>query len=164
MCCREFTCQHLSDRLPPGWAGGGRLVWKIAGNLTAPLLRGGELRAEQDRAEAQRDIAVAEYAQAVLVALNEVDIALANEQFLAAREQAINRAVVESAQAETLAFEQYSAGLTDILTVLDAQRRVLDAKRTQLELRNQRLQNRINLLLALGGGFTTAAINLTDSQ
>ena len=31
MCCREFTCQHLSDRLTPGWAGGGRLVWKIAG-------------------------------------------------------------------------------------------------------------------------------------
>ena len=36
---------------------------------------------------------------------------------------------------------------------LESQRRVFDAKRSLLQLQNQRLQNRIDLYLALGGEF-----------
>ncbi len=133
------------------------LVWNIAAGLTAPLFDGGRLRAEQAQAAAQKDIAVAEYAQAVLVAFNEVRAGLANDEFFAEREKAVAVALEESSQAEALAFDQYAAGLSDILIVLDAQRRVLDARSTLLQLSNLRLQNRINLLLALGGSATLTA-------
>jgi len=39
------------------------------------------------------------------------------------------------------------------VTVLESQRRVFDAKRSLIELQNLRLQNRIDLYLALGGEF-----------
>lgn len=135
------------------------LIWNIAAGLAAPLFDGGRLRAEQAQAEAQQDIAVAEYAQAVLTALNEVRAGLANERFLAERELSVQQALEESSEAEALAFDQYSNGLADILTVFDAQRRVLDARSGLLQLRNSRLQNRVSLLLALGG----AAANRTET-
>jgi hypothetical protein len=43
--------------------------------------------------------------------------------------------------------------LTDIITVLESQRRSFNAQRSLLQVSNQRLQNRIDLYLALGGDF-----------
>ena len=56
-------------------------------------------------------------------------------------------------EAEKLAMDDYTAGLADIVTVLESQRRVFDAKRSLIDLQNLRLQNRIDLYLALGGEF-----------
>jgi multidrug efflux system outer membrane protein len=53
----------------------------------------------------------------------------------------------------TLAFEQYQRGLVTYTTVLESQRRAFDAQSTVIDLRNQLLQNRITLFLALGGDF-----------
>ena len=53
----------------------------------------------------------------------------------------------------TLAFEQYQRGLVPYTTVLEAQRRAFDIQSAVIELRNQLLQNRITLYLALGGDF-----------
>ena len=52
-----------------------------------------------------------------------------------------------------LAFEQYQRGLVSYTTVLEAQRRAFDIQSGVIELRNQLLQNRIALHLALGGNF-----------
>jgi outer membrane protein TolC len=45
------------------------------------------------------------------------------------------------------------AGLTDIITVLDSQRRALTAESAWLAVRRERIDTRIDLFLALGGGF-----------
>jgi outer membrane protein TolC len=45
----------------------------------------------------------------------------------------------------------------NILSVLEAQRRANNARAGMIRLRNQRLQNRIDLHLALGGDFQTPA-------
>ena len=90
-------------------------------------------------------------------ALREMEPALAAEVFLTGQETALRGSVTEAGEAQTLALEDYQAGLTDIVTVLESQRRVFDAKRSLIELQNLRLQNRIDLYLALGGEFAQPA-------
>ena len=41
----------------------------------------------------------------------------------------------------------------DIITVLESQRRAFDSRSTLLTIKNQRLQNRVDLYLSLGGDF-----------
>ena len=50
--------------------------------------------------------------------------------------------------------EQYQRGLVTYTTVLESQRQAFDAESLVVQLKNQRLQNRIALFLSLGGEFT----------
>jgi NodT family efflux transporter outer membrane factor (OMF) lipoprotein len=127
------------------------LIWNIAGNLTQPLFHGSQLFAERSQAEARVRQAAANYADVVLLAFQEVETTLAAEKWLLNRQQLLTAEVTESREAERLAENDYITGLTDIITLLDAQRRAFDSENSLLEMRKQRLQNRINLYLALGG-------------
>ena len=55
--------------------------------------------------------------------------------------------------AERLADERYRAGLESYITVLDSQRSAANAEAELIAARRLRLENRVNLYLALGGGF-----------
>ncbi len=127
------------------------LAWNIAASLAQPVFSGGRLQAEREAALAEREARIAEYAAATVQAVREVESALHAEGWLQAQEQAQQDATRESVTAEQLAREQYAAGLVDIATLLEAQRRSLDARRSLIALRSQRLQNRVDLHLALGG-------------
>lgn len=127
------------------------LIWNIAGNLTQPLFHGSQLFAERSQAEARVKQAAANYAEVVLLAFQEVETTLAAEQWLLKQQQLLKSEVTESREAERLAENDYVTGLTDIITLLDAQRRAFDSENNLLELSKQRLQNRVNLYLALGG-------------
>jgi len=133
------------------------LVWSIAGDLTAPIFQGGRLQAERDLARAESTEVLAGYAQVVLVAFREVETALTVERILASQEAALDVAARESVEAEVLALERYRVGLVDIITWLEARRRAFNARSALLSISNSRLQNRIALYLALGGGFETEA-------
>ncbi len=127
------------------------LVWSVAASLTQPLFEGGRLRAEREQAKAVADEAVHAYAAAALQAFGEVEIALYADRALDDEVRARAVAERESVEAERLAADQYSAGLVDIITLLEARRRAVDARGALIEVRNRRLQNRIDLYLALGG-------------
>ena len=129
------------------------LVWTIASNVAAPIFQGGKLKANQELAATQSDAAFYQYANTVLNALVEVESRLFAEPLLLNQERALERAVTESRAAEELAKEQYGAGLVDIVTLLETQRRLFNSDSNLLRLRNQRLQNRIDLYLALGGEY-----------
>ena len=129
------------------------LVWNIAAELTQPIFEGGRLKAEQRLAGAVRNQAIAEYAQAVLVAFQEVESALSAEELLARQHETLLQANEDSHRAEALAMEQYQKGLVEIITLLDTQRRTVEIERTLIQIKNQRIQNRLALHLALGGDF-----------
>ena len=133
------------------------LVWSLLGNLVQPVFQGGRLRAEQELALARSDEVLNNYAQTILTALREVETALDAEAYLADQENALETATREAKEAELLAREQYAAGLTDIVTLLETQRRSFNSESSLLEINNQRLQNRIDLYLSLGGEFATGA-------
>lgn len=128
-------------------------VWSMAGSLLQPLFQGGRLRANVDLSRASFEEATALYAGAVLRAFREVETALAAEGFLVRQAGALARAAEEARRARDLAEERYRMGLTDYLTVLEAQRRAYDADSRLLQAERRRLDARVDLVLALGGGY-----------
>jgi outer membrane protein TolC len=88
-----------------------------------------------------------------LTAFREVETALAAGVFLDGQIVALRKFAEESKEAEKLAVSQYERGLAGILNVLESQRRAFDSQSGLIRAENQRLLNRIDLCLALGGGF-----------
>jgi NodT family efflux transporter outer membrane factor (OMF) lipoprotein len=130
-------------------------VWSLVGNLLAPLFQGGRLRAGVDLAKAGSDLSLALYADSVLRAFAEVETALAAEEILRKQEAAVAKAAEQARSAYEISERRYNGGLLDIVTLLDAQRRLFAAESQLLSVRRARLEARINLHLALGGGFET---------
>ena len=142
------VAQVLSRTLNPE-----HLAWSVAGNLAQPVMDGGRITAEIARTAAQAHAESASYAQAILTALREVETALAREAFFASQLTELEIAAAESAKAEERALQLYQDGLSEITTILVAQRRAVDAERSLINTRNAHLQNRLDLYLALGGSW-----------
>ena len=142
------SSDELSDLLEGDFS-----VWNLVGNLTLPLFQGGRLRAGVDLAKAGSEQALAVYASSVLKAFAEVESTLAAEGFLVRQEEALQEAARQARAASSLAQDRYDTGLTDLITVLESQRRAFEAESQLLAVRRQRLEARIDLHLALGGGF-----------
>ena len=140
------------------------LLWRLATNITAPIFQGGRLYAAQQVAIAKSDEALQNYTQTILTALLEVETSLFTEPHLNDQQQALTRASESAAASQQLAKEQYAEGLVDIITLLDTQRRVFDSQRALLSIQNQRLQNRINLYLALGGDFADLNAKIKNTR
>ena len=128
-------------------------IWSLAGNLMQPIFQGGRLRANIDFNDAQTKLAMAEYEKSVLNALAEVENALTNEYYLAEREKALKKAAEQSLGARNLAEIQYSRGVSDFLTMLESTRSAFDTESRYINAKRERLNARIDLYLALGGGF-----------
>ncbi len=141
-------------------------VWSLLASVTAPLWQGGRLREEVNRAEAESAEALATYANAVLTAYAEVETALAADEFLQRRERHLAAAVEQAQAAAVLANERYITGLETYITVLDSQRSAFLAEGELIAARRQRLDNRVDLYLALGGGFEQldSPFNLGDLE
>ena len=128
-------------------------VWSFVGNVVAPLWQGGRLRAEISRAEARVAEVLATYVNTALTAYAEVETALAAEAYLADRVVHLTTSVEQARAAERLADERYRTGLDTYITVLDSQRSAFQAESQLIAARRLRLENRVDLYLALGGGF-----------
>ncbi len=137
-------------------------VWSLLGNIVQPLFQGGRLRAGVDRAEARTAEELAVYANTALLAFSEVETALAAEEFLADRERFLATSAEQSRAAEALADDRYRSGLDDYITVLESQRLALQAEGDLIAARRQRLENRVDLYLALGGGFDQESATSTQ--
>ncbi len=145
------SSNQLRDLLDPGFFAG-----NVLGNLVQPLYNSGRLKAGVKRDEARAREAAANYEGAVLRAYSEVESALAAESELAEREAALESATKQSLGARDEAERRYRAGLADIITVLASQRTAFDSESQLLNIRRLRLDNRVDLHLALGGGFETS--------
>jgi multidrug efflux system outer membrane protein len=132
-------------------------LWSIAGGLTAPIFRGGELWAKQKAAEARYEQGVADYAKAVLEAFREVESALLSRKELMERRDLVQEALTEARATQDTAESRYQRGLTDYLRVLEAMqtRYALEDALVLVELAI--LTNRVSLHRALGGGWDIPA-------
>lgn len=135
-------------------------VWSLVGGLTQPIFQGGRLRANVERSKAEAERTYLDYSRTILTAFQEVENTLAGEKYLSLRERELSEAAVQSDGAQRLAEDEYAAGLTEIITVLESQRRALNAKEAFLSVRELRLRNRVDLHLALGGDFGAPAADL----
>ena len=128
-------------------------VWSLIGNLTQPLFQGGRVKGNIDLTRAREREAAALFAQAVLQAYREVENALSAEAHLAKREAALTTAAEQAREARRLAEDRYYRGLSDLLTMLQTRSTAYQTESQLLAVRRQRLNARIDLHLALGGGF-----------
>ncbi len=134
------------------------LVATIGAAVDQVVFDGGALAAQTRGSLARNDQLVNEYAQTALTAFREVEATLAADRSLAEQERFLNSEVEQATLAERQAERDYAEGInSNILSVLEAQRRANNARAAIIRLRNQRLQNRIDLHLALGGDFQTEA-------
>ncbi|MBT3308177.1 MAG: efflux transporter outer membrane subunit [Gammaproteobacteria bacterium] len=129
------------------------LFWNLLGNLTQPLFQQERLEAEEQLKQIAQQQAAVDYAETILQAFQEVENGLAADHYHQLRAAALERAAKESQQAATLALSRYQGGLVDILTLLDAQQRAYDRKSAHLQAIAARIDNRIQLHLALGGSY-----------
>lgn len=125
--------------------------WAIRPEVYLPVFQGGRNRANLERAKARYEEALETYQDTVLVALSEVESALAAQRFFVEEVAAQQRAVEASLRARNVSLAQYEAGTIDYLDVLDAERTLLSARRTEARLRGTTFQNTVQLLRALGG-------------
>ncbi len=147
------SVDHFSNLLNPAW-----LTSSIAANLSQPLYEGGALAADARGAVAANQATIHDYSQTALEAFREVESALAADLSLAEQEAYLIQEVEQAALAQKQAARDYSDGVNDdILRVLESQNRATNARSGLIRLRNDRLQNRIDLHLALGGDFKTEA-------
>ena len=133
-----------------------RLAGNLIGGVMQPLFQGGRLLANSKRARAAAEASVYNYVQTVLGAYEEAENAIAAETLLAAREDALRLAYEEAAAAEELTERRYSSGAATIFNLLDAQTRRISAESQYIQAKQQRVSNRVQLYLAIGGDFLTA--------
>jgi outer membrane protein TolC len=129
------------------------MIFDLGAGIVAPLFNGGALEAQVDSADAQQRAAIAAYGQAVLKVFEEVEAGLTNGKLLDEREEFLNTVLAENTGAWELANARYEVGKVDLLSVLQMQARVVGAQIALVNIRNERLINRVNLHLALGGSF-----------
>jgi multidrug efflux system outer membrane protein len=146
-----FESSELSDLLKAD-----SVIWGLAAGLAQPLFDGGRNRARLEGARAAYAESLALYRQQILVALSEVENALAALRLLDEQAKVQARAVVQANRAATLATARYKGGLVVILELIDAQRTQLSAEREALEIRNRQLTAGVALVKALGGGWSGA--------
>jgi len=132
------------------------MVNTLTGRFGQTLFSGGELTAEARAALERNKAELHRYAQTVLEAFREVESALAADRSLAQQEIFLGEQLKQAALAERQAERDYTEGINlNILSVLEAQRRANNARASMILLQNQRVRNRIDLHLALGGDFKT---------
>ncbi len=135
-----------------------QLINVLSARLTQTLTEGGALTAAARAVVERNQAQVHRYAQTVLGAFREVESAIAADHSLAVQEQHLDSELEQAILAEKQAERNYTEGINpNILSVLEAQRRANNARSSMIRLKNQRIQNRIDLHLALGGDFETQA-------
>ncbi len=138
----------LSNILNPS-----NIAWTVGGNLLAPLFDGGARQAQVDISSAEQKQAVAAYGQAALEAFSEVETNLDQSTVLRERETSLNEAASQSAEALRIAQLRYNEGESDLLDVLTIQQRVFSTESNLVSVQRARLEQRVNLNLALGGSW-----------
>ena len=143
----------VSDQLSELLSDPTSIAWNVAASISQPLFQGGRLMAQARISHALNEASVISFASAALRAFREVESAIDRERSLAAQEEFLEVELAQANLAETQASRDYSEGIVGILEILESQRRAFNARNSMISLRNQRIQNRIDLHLALGGDF-----------
>jgi multidrug efflux system outer membrane protein len=132
-------------------------VWSAGAGLTAPLFLGGQLQSQVEIRTAEQKQAVAEYGRIGARAFGEVENALAAGFTLEQREAILKQAVTDNTRALELAGIRYRVGSGDLRAVQQQSMALYASRTALLRVQSERLVQRVNLHLALGGSFTELA-------
>jgi len=129
-----------------------------------PIFDAGELRAQLRGRYADFDDAVATYNQTLVTALSSVATQLAQLRSSDVQLGDAQTAQQNAREADDLAITQYKGGLTNQLTVLNADMNTLQADQAVANLLMDRRDQQIALASALGGGYVDTSSETTPSN
>ena len=130
--------------------------FSIGPSVSFPLFDAGRNKNRVRVAEARRDQAMASFQQSVLVALRDVEDALIGYDRAQQRARTLAEAAEANRKAVRIAQDLYSQGLTDFLSVLDAQRSLFASEDALAMSEGERATSLVALYKSLGGGWESA--------
>jgi NodT family efflux transporter outer membrane factor (OMF) lipoprotein len=136
--------------------------WSLGASLAQTIFDAGLRSAQKEQAIATYDATVATYRATVLTGFQEVEDNLAALNLLA-QEAEVQQAAVDAArQSATIAMNQYRAGTANYIAVVVLQASALNSERTALQITGRRLTASVELVRALGGGWSAATLAKAD--
>ncbi|MET3217285.1 UNVERIFIED_ORG: NodT family efflux transporter outer membrane factor (OMF) lipoprotein [Burkholderia territorii] len=139
------------------------LFYAFGPAVSLPIFSGGALVSNLRLSQARQAEAALAYRQAVLVALRDVDNALAVYRTDQARAAALDDAVRAEQGALDLARDRYRKGLSPFLDVLDAERQWSEGRQQAEQGALQTTTDLVALYKALGGGWQAGPGTDTDA-
>ena len=126
-------------------------VWNLGMSVTAPIFNGGRLRSIKKIQESNYENSKQELIRGILKAFSEIEQFLDQNKSLSIQNEALEIAVKQSKDAYELSIERYDKGVTTLESVLNSQRQYNAIRSQQLTIRRQSIENRLSLVLAMGG-------------
>jgi NodT family efflux transporter outer membrane factor (OMF) lipoprotein len=137
---------------------GANPVWSYGMSIAQTLFNGGLTAAQVEAARQTYDASVASYRQTVLVAFQQVEDQLAAIPLESHQLDIQTEAVKAAEQSVEIALNEYRAGTQNFTTVVTAEATALSDEESALSTRAARLSATVNLIVALGGGWSTAEL------
>lgn len=128
----------------------------LSGALGLPIIDGGRRRAEVTAAERELDAALAEYRDALLGSLSEVESAFVAIAAAQDRLVELDKAVTESEAAFEQSNALYREGLATLFDVLDVQRQLISSREAVIDARSDLADAYVGLFTAVGSPTSDA--------
>lgn len=149
----------LESRTLSGLGAAGSEAFFAGPRISWAFLDLGRVRARIKAANANAEASLASYEQTVLTALEETENALVSYNRERARRDLLTSAATASERAHQLAHLRFEDGITDFLTVLDVERRLLQDQEQLAQSQTATATSLIALYKALGGGWEVYGID-----
>ena len=128
-------------------------IWSQGLSIGLPLFQGGSIRANKIIADETLEIAKQDLVKVIINAYSEVEQTLFAETSNDILLNAYTDAAEQAEAAYKLSRERYDSGLVDLIAVMDSQQRWFLARSQVLTAKKNKIDTRLNLLLAFGGNF-----------
>ena len=128
-------------------------MWSAGANLLMPLFQGGALKTQVEIRTVEQRQALAAYASVGLRAFGEVENALTAEIVAREREQILAQTMADNQRAFEIVRTQFDVGKTDLRFVSQRQLSLNATRSSVIRMQAEQRVQRVNLHLALGGGF-----------
>ncbi|MFT7617415.1 MAG: multidrug efflux system outer membrane protein [Planctomycetota bacterium] len=154
----DLQSDHLAD-----WVKGKSIAWSLGPAFQWNLFQGGAIRANINVAEEQAQQSLHIYQNTLLLAVEEVENAVAAFSNEKKRYAALGRATYASGKTVELSTELYRRGLSDYQNVLDANRSKLLNDLDKAASEGEAIIALIRLYRALGGGWSMPQPTLDET-
>ncbi len=131
-------------------------TWNFGPRITWAALDLGRVQARIKAADARTEASLAFYERTVLTALEETEGALVDFGQEQSRQQFLATSAEASQKAADLAHQRYEGGVSDFLSVLDAERTLLEAQDRLAASQTRTVTALVAVYKALGGGVPVA--------
>ena len=128
-------------------------VWNKGLNVFMPVFNAGKLIANKRLAKSNREIAMLDFVNALLTAYKEIESGFESDLTSNQALEIINENIALSENIYNTTFEGFMKGSSSFEDAINANNALYDNLDLKARLEKVRIEQRINLILALGGGF-----------